>query len=413
MKKLFFIFIFLTISFFCQSQETPAFDAKCGKNLVQVSADYNFSSNAVTNDFFNHFAFSNFIDDNVKNRVYEKLKTQNSLEASNNYSITFLHPISKKSLHLYISLEEHQLLTAAFSDDFFKLFFSGNKQFAGQNLALNNIQVNYQKFEQLKIGLVKTLCCGSNIQIFGGSASIINGSDNFSGKISTGNLFTETNGEYIDLNINSHFQRTDTLNNHRMISFNGIGCSVELFYLLKNNKGNMFRIALNNIGFIRWNKHSFDTEQNKFYHFDGFYIDNILDYKNTNFVKAKTDSMSNELIYAKEKSYYTLTPIHLGISYTNVFKPNKFNVTFGFDSRFYVLNYAILYIKPEFILKTKYSVSPVFSYNSYNHFNAGIDLTMHLWNDYKISAKTFYLNGYISSEKTYGQGFLITVSKTF
>ena len=412
MKKIFTIPILLLIFLSGKAQVNPLFDINKEKSSLLIEANYQFNSDVITNDFFNHYIFSKFISDDLKNEVIKNLHPYNSFYGSSNDRISYFLPLKNKNFTFFVSLEEHLLIQSSFTDNFFKLLMNGNQQFAGQNISMNNMDLSYLQYEQLKFGLLKTLQRERCTHLIGGAISINRGSNFLFANIMNSSLYTQNNGEYLDLAVNSHISRSDSLNN-KFLALNGMGCSLDIYYSFQNKKGSGFRIEFSNLGFIRWNKNSFDTYQNKTYNFEGFYIDNIFNIKNTNFVQQKIDSMRNDLIYSTKKSVQTYTPVNVAISYTKIFIPDKFKILTGFSGVFYSNNNSFVYIKPIFTVKRKFIVSPIVSYNSYAKLNLGMELALTFAKNYFITIKTYQLNGYLFPDSSTGQSFFFSLTKTF
>ncbi len=381
------------------------------KTSLTLCADYHFASNAITNELFNKYIFSKYISTDVKDRVDDKLQSTNEVDFAYNYKINYGHTFKNNNLKWTIAFEQHKLIFSSFNDNLLKLILYGNQQYEGKNIIMNHVLFNNLKYEQFKIGLTKRFSSSTITHIVGGSLAFNNGSTNFDANISSSNLFTEKNGESLQLQVNSNF-KSSTKKTNQFITSNGYGASIDLFYHFQNTNGTEIRIELNNLGFINWNKNSYNTLENKSYQFDGFYID-LFNIQSTNFLQPKTDSIKNELIYAKQKSYRSTIPVSLNINYSFILVPDKIRISTSLNTIFYVINTSILLLKPEFMIKRKYVIAPVFSYNTYNHFNLGMDLYATFCHGYKFAVGTHFLNGYLASKKSYGQGIYITALKTF
>ncbi|HPH83664.1 MAG TPA: hypothetical protein PL185_13885, partial [Flavobacteriales bacterium] len=97
---------------------------------VRVSA-YAFSqSNCIPTEFSNAFIFPKFIDEQMKEAAYKRLKDNNSFGAELSFSaMASFSPDSiwkSQGLQFRIGIEQKTLVSAEFSKDLFHVLFGGN-----------------------------------------------------------------------------------------------------------------------------------------------------------------------------------------------------------------------------------------------------------------------------------------------
>ncbi|HRP90755.1 MAG TPA: DUF5723 family protein [Edaphocola sp.] len=133
--------------------------------------------------------------------LMDNLQEQNSVETATD--LTLLHigfKIGKpqKALNFGLSIRQHIYANATLNDDFFRLIYNGNKQFAGKTIALNPL-VSAMAYTDIGIAASKTF----NISKFQITPAVrvkyLLGEASVHSKGTQLNLFTQEDGEYLEL----------------------------------------------------------------------------------------------------------------------------------------------------------------------------------------------------------------------
>lgn len=216
---------------------------------LEFSGNYLSNSNAVTSAFSNAFINPIFIDEALKETSYKRLVDDNrfGLEFSYGAAVSFFPDSSwRANRHaLQVSYKQDNFIAAAFTEDVFRLFFGGNAAYANKtatlgksafyNLRIRSLYIDYKKIQ--------------NRSAFSFGLGVVQGNNLTDTRINNGSLFTEMDGNYLDLQWNGK----------AMISDNSQGISPG--FAARMSAGTSFgrfnrwfiNFKAEDIGFINWN----------------------------------------------------------------------------------------------------------------------------------------------------------------
>lgn len=384
------------------------------KSFVGIQSNYYYNSNAVTNQFFSTLYQGQYIDSTLKNAVINKLAANNRVGGEFNFSIfAKICPDSGSSKNTYwFKMGEKNIAGFSFSDNMFKLIFNGNSQFAGQSIDLGKSVLNSVQYQYVTGGIEKSIGANHNI-IIGAGLSLIKGSNHLNIAIDKAVLFTQQDGEYLDLDLNYNLKQTDTLHTG-YAAFNGFGTGLDLYcrFMLKNQS--QLNISASDIGFIHWNGNSLQSSADTTYHFEGVQINNIFQLIDTASSKQNLqDTIVNGFIpKTKQKSYNTMLPTQLHVNYLYHIGSSSFYATVGIKYMFNAGYFPKTYIGGAWYTKS-FDVITSISYGGYTNLSWDIRLRKTFFKTFEIYAGCNNFLGYIIPKSTCSQGAYITLTKHF
>ena len=240
MKKLILSTISLLICYNCFSQTEyglSKYFTDSASVSVGVIGEYSINSTVLSNEFYNFFIQGGYIDTEAKDRISGRLRTSNQLGGDVNFGIYYAQKIdslfgkARHKLNYFINISNRWHFDVRFSDDLFNLGFYGNKIFAGQTAELGDFNLNLLKYQQFELGLMNSNDSGKQ---YGFGISFLKAEEHFYINSNRADLYTETTGEYVDLNMNLQINQSDTAS-RGLQAFNGWGLSTDLFYQLPYN----------------------------------------------------------------------------------------------------------------------------------------------------------------------------------
>lgn len=248
------------------------------ENYLMFTGQGGYNSNMMNASFANHLINKGFIDEELKNEVYKKLSTENQLNGYYNLNMTFLtrlNPDDKSPLQ--IQLSNRQIIKSNFTKPDFQLAFSGNAMFAGDTVQISPASFEQYSFRQLSIGTSKW----KSFQHFFMSAyaqiNVLDGVNASQIKIDDATLFTEANGQYLDISDDFTFHKSDS-GPDRLYFSDGAGLATDLNVMLSLNtqKPWEFTAQLSDFGFIKWNQKATTYSSDTAFHFTGLEVSNLL-----------------------------------------------------------------------------------------------------------------------------------------
>lgn len=166
---------------------------------LEFFGHYLSNSNAVTTAFSNAFINPIFIDETLKETSYKRLGDANRFGLDFLYGVaaTFYPDSSwRANQHaLQISYRQDNFIAAAFTEDVFRLFFGGNAAYADKTADLGNSAFYNLRNRSIYIDYKKRLKGSA----FSFGLGVVQGNNLIETRISDGSLFTEADGNFLDL----------------------------------------------------------------------------------------------------------------------------------------------------------------------------------------------------------------------
>jgi len=316
MKK-FFSFIFIAfVSVQVQSQViselillTQDSSYLSSTSLFGLRVDADYYSNSVSNAFLKKMTQGGFINEALKSSVYDQLDESNRAYARLASDLYFYNMADtvfpNRDWGLSLSLGARVDAQAVFSEDLFRLSFSGNKPFAGREADLSNSSGSFVQYQKVGIGLFhKKSFSGVNV-------SFVNGQELFSTQIDNAQLFTSNDADSIALTYQGDAWYSDDSNRGFGVG-NGAGAAIDLFWNLTLADGNgLLMIGLQDFGFIQWSSRTTRYSANNTFPFKGWDLEEVLDSDNPISFSSLRDSLAVE---ESKEAHLTLLPANLDLA---------------------------------------------------------------------------------------------------
>ena len=382
---------------------------------LSLNSELTGNSNGLTNDFINQFYLGHFLDTDLKTNNLNRLQTQNNLLGYN--WITELKvniPSKHRGLSYFAAFEDHNYYDIYYDKDLYRLVFFGNRDFAGQFMTLGNQSFTIMKFQQIKAGVVKTWFGKSHVNVFSAGLGINNGQTFLNYDIPKATFFTQSNAEYISMDLQMNMHRSDTVSS-KFGAENGLGMSLDLSFYHRDAH-NSFEIKLQNLGFITWNKHSQYYDKDTSIRFEGVNISNIFNLDAENIHLLTGDSLNNEFVHSDKTARFTnRIPMRGSINYTRYLWHNRLSLSFSLVNYYYLHFNPLICFEPSYKIKIKRSainISPNVKYGGYGNLNYGLGISASVNSKFYIELRTDYLNGYMDPKNSSGLGGYVSIIKT-
>lgn len=372
------------------------------------------SSGDLQNEFTNKFIRGGYIDSTLKKDVLEKLKTENRIGAEVSFGVNYQ---ARKTQFFGLpqwgwmfGVENNEYYNLNFSRNAFELAFFGNKNFAGDTVNLAPLDFNQLRFQKLSFGIFNKRN-NSSINI-----GILKGEDFIQMQTNRAQLYTESGGNQLALNLNETLTRSDTSNNG-LLSFNGWGICTDLTFYINTGKNrnvrfkNPFKISIQNFGFMVWNKNSLHQQTDSSYQYNGFSVDNVLTGISNPFVNT---SLSDTLGIKNSRITITqLLPFTFSVSkITDPFGRGPVQAFYGVRLRAKSNYKPMVYAGINYNFQSKINASVYASFGGYGGFRAGIQVSAFAGKHIRFSINSSDLIGWVST-KGYGRDVGFTLNAFF
>ncbi len=420
-QKLFFFFILYcnTLSF-AQTDIVPFShfmkDTTQGYS-IRISGNYFFTSDAITNGFATDYFNGKILTDDMKDGVSENLSAKNIFAAEANWeaSLTFHPDTNNRKVEAIVGYRSRSHSDARFPEDFFNLFFRGNKMFGGKTADLTDFFFQQYSYRQVFFGIGNEFTLSKNKKIYAGTEIAINQGIKFL-KVDVGNtkLYTDPGGEFIDADLHASIYTDDSAAQHPS-RLDGTGYSANLYFEYETERS-LISISAENFGNIHWNKWSTKVSIDSLFHFDGIDVRDIFEIGDSIQVKDISLDSTYYMNFIRNKSEQRITtklPMKISGSYTYFTAGHKISTTIGVDlllntysSIRYILGVGYKFNRSNFVGITLVK-------GGYTDFHAGINY-VHLfpWR-MKLELGSNYIYPMITYKTGKSQGAYLSLSKSF
>ncbi len=417
---LFGILILLCNANTSQSQNSFFNDSLASKKHFSIELLGNFTakSNAFPNSFYTDFYRGGYLTDEVKQNASKKLKNINRFGVDADFGVMFRHSLDtvfKQTGWSYTArIAERRHVNLEMTRDFFNVGFFGNAMYENQTANLAKFQLDFVSYQQLGLGLEKTWLLKDDRHQVGFMANYLNGRNAQRALVNKANLFTATDGEFLDLEIQGKYNRTDTLKNNQIVPnpSKGAGFSVDLYYQLITKESHKLQIAVLDFGYLYWKNSAIAYNYDTLFRFEGVNIPNLISI-NDSLIKLSTDTLVNLGKKSTTKTFKTVLPSWLQVSYSHNLIPGKVALNFYGRYRFNDVYLPFIAIGGTYFYKQSTSASLSIGYGGYGNFNYSLMLQQRVWKYFTVGLGSNQLEGLILPKKASGQSVFFAIKSWF
>jgi len=277
---------------------------------LQFNSNITIQSNGLNSNILNTFLYGGFINQELKDKWINASNVNNIIngEITNeiNYNIKFI----KSDLTFLILDKNH--ININLRQDMLKLILNGNSTYQEQLLEFDNSNLRATRYQQFKIGY--NFYLRKNKIKFG--ASYLRGNHNISLLINKGTLYTDLNGQNIDLNYDIQAFSTDT-SSYNIFNNNGHGIAIDFATKISIGKS-LINLYVKDLGFIKWNNNSINSFVDSSYNYSGIFIEDLY-----NFNDSLINFEDNFNYVINQNQYKSYIAADLGINFEKNFKLKK------------------------------------------------------------------------------------------
>jgi hypothetical protein len=385
---------------------------------VELFSNVTAKSNAFPNNFYNDFYRGGYLTDEVKQTAAKELKSNNRFGGDADFGLVFRHrldTIFKQTGWTYtFKIAERRHINLEMTKDFFNVGFFGNAIYENQTAKLANFQLDFISYQQIGLGLEKTFRLKDDVHQIGFSANFLNGRNAQRALINKADLFTATDGEYLDLEISGKYNRTDSLKNNQIIpnQSKGSGFSFDFYYQLISKEQHTLQISMVDFGYVYWQNSAIAYDYDTLFRFEGINIPNLVSI-NDSLIKLSSDSLIDLGTRNSNKAFRSFLPTWLQVNYSHQIIPGKLLLNFNGRYRFNDVYLPFLALGGTYIFKQNTSATLSVGYGGYGIFNYGIMLQQRIWKYFTLGIGSHQLEGLLLPQKANGQSIVFSLKSWF
>ncbi len=248
------LFLFLLTTLFAKAQDTLA-PLKIEYAYWQlptagIISEWETNSNVLTNSFLLDVRGDQQLRHSSLDNSEKKLKSKNYLVNHIEAGVYYVMPIKKHhNTGIIYELQAVSFQNAVFTNTAFEMILQGNAQFANQKKDISKLFFQDLEYQKAALGIRhyfknKTQCINSTLGLIVGDYA-----NQF--RVDRGSIFTEQNGEYLDIDLK--YERRTSARGARFTNPRGYGAGMNFnyqIYLTKQRATLTFNIR--DIGFIKY-----------------------------------------------------------------------------------------------------------------------------------------------------------------
>lgn len=328
------------------------------------------NSNTLPFSFSKKIIQSGFIDDELKGNARNYSHNINSVEAGYKYGAGFCKRWKKNATGLAMSEESISIIN--YRRDLFNLVFFGNEEYENDTAYLSGSGLVNQDFHRVRFIFSTKSGVGDSSWQINASISYLQGYHVNLFSVGKTKLYTAPMGEYLWLQSKFIYQTNDT-SNTGSFAFNGNGISADVCIAFPAGKSQLL-FAINDAGFIYWNKKSLLYGMDTTVQFEGVELENILTNSGASVNNINSDTILNYLGVAQNKNGFNLNlPLRFTFIWNRTINNNKIGLNAGFSFLPQYENGPLFFASSTFNFKNFYPSVSV-SYGGFQAFNMGINL---------------------------------------
>ena len=425
MRKLVYIWLMVCCSSIVEGQSRfgiSDFGVDTSKMTIGLYGEYGLGSTALTNRMYMDFLRGNYVEREVLDKASRRLVQFNKAGGDVKYGLYFSKKINtllgKAGFSYFVNVADRIHWDVLFTDDLFNAIFYGNKSFEGDTAKMGTFAGNFQRYQQLQLGLIKV---NENKSIFGMGVALLKGQQFYQINIARANLYTSALGLENELDLAYSTVESDP-NSTNMNDLSGWGTSIDAFYqvpyyILQNTKENesnwkgYLRIEASDLGFIRWNDSSRTRLKDSVYHNEGIFIPTGLAVSAT-WAEDQSDSLKQLL--QPETFIGSFASILPGSFHLKMYQANSAGlfVSMGTVIRLFAKYSPMMYLGGGKKFSDKLSIGGTMEFGGYGRFNLGFEARSNLKN-YEISLGSRSLGGWLFPMRAGGNSAYISLKKKF
>lgn len=288
-------------------------------STISINGSSELYNNSLRNDWVFWLMGGKVPSQEAQKTQQRELATTNTLLATGKAGFHYQQMDSARTNGWYVAGTFNQLTSTTLSKDAADLFLNGNGHMEDYDADISNSTFLRQQWQTVKAGVIRKTPKGWLTY----SGGLVTGTSQEQVNISSGSIFTEKNGEYLDLEY-SGFRRSANF---------GMGLSFGLRYSHVVDESQKWQFSINDLGAVYWWSGTQRQEKDTQFRYKGVIVDDASTW-NSSSLENQLDSLSDELLgKINTNGFGTALPTRMQFQYTYSFDPIH-QLSLGADIQF-------------------------------------------------------------------------------
>ncbi len=273
---------------------------------LQLSATYGVLSSKLSLSDFLKASGRSYLDDDDKNGLLPaggptRIGFQRQFSAG--YEQPGYHSLGVYKPGYGFSIGNTYYNSGNLSEDLFKLLLFGNQPYEGETLDLGNSKAESWYYSYFSYGHELVIDSARSVRL---SGNILVGHDHRYYKLSTAELYTAANGEYLDVDADYHLQEIESPN-----LLAGLGASFGVEGSFSLSKCTQLKAGIENLGVMLFTG-SKEANVDSSFRFRGYVYSNLFDLSDS-LSSAQGEEYRQRFLTLPRDSYLKLTPFNVAL----------------------------------------------------------------------------------------------------
>lgn len=243
---------------------------------MTIEASGLYDSNSLRNELVKGLWRGDVLSEELRKTTQDELKGNNRAGFAVDFRATYAwgHSLfGDGSVRPMISVAHHDVMGMRFTDDVYNLTFFGNAAYENGTASLGGTAFTSMTYQTFGFGFQHTES-ESYLRL-----ELVNGQRMNSADLRHADLFTATDGRFLQLDLDGSYARSDTGRSGFGTS-SGVGlalsAAVERCFQLFG-MGSRFQLKVSDLGFVAWNGNSGRIDNNSTITYEGIEVENVFD----------------------------------------------------------------------------------------------------------------------------------------
>lgn len=366
-------------------------------NRLDLDFDFNSNSNSVPASMAYALLFNGPVTQKMIDRGDKMMPGELKFEENLKTGLTYRRYLKKPDLILTVGYDYRTMVNLSAPKQAYETAFYGNARFAGDTANLSNINFQYYNYNQLSIGIFKTVDYGKYQVELGFSASYLQVINNLDIETGTGtNLYTAPYGEYLNINYNLIYNSALNGQAPDFTKMPGFGVSGDIHIAFKNKDKWKIAFDLTDFGIMTFRKTPLNYTGSNSILFQGIVIPNLAQFSPSTFDTLNIgDTLKAKLPGQTGNAYSLFLPFNASLVFSKPVLNDRLVLDFGLLYR-HLPGYNVYgYFKANYFFDHNMVISASAGAGGYSLFNLGCEFAKS-WKYFDIGIGSSNLIGLVA-----------------